>query len=162
MSWFTPIVLTHDERSVSAPAAARSFGVVAGGGLGSATAGSQWAWAETPATTPVTTPARAAVAPPVRVAARDISCVRAPAELLSRMSAMARAQGRSESDVWVEAAREWLRRREIEPVTPPAAPTSTRGVTSRRPARVWDEIDALMIDLRMPSAQLEREGAPAA
>ncbi len=160
MSWFTPIVLTHDERSVSAPVAAKSFGVAARGGLGSASAGSQWMWSEAHAARPAPAPTSRAI----HTASRDVSCVRAPVELLCRMSEVARAQGRSESEVWVEAAREWLRRREIEPVTPPAPPAtaSSRSATPRRPSRVWDDIDALLIELRMPPTHAESEGAPAA
>lgn len=157
MSWSTPILLTRDERSVAAHLLAGVTGArVASGpstpvaGLGSARAASEWAWAEGPA--------RPAAAP-ARVAAHG-SCVRAPADVLARMSAIAEAQGRSESDVWVEAAREWLRRREVAPVTPPVA-SAPPVVVARRVARVWDAIDALLVDLRSPTAS-DHDDAPAA
>lgn len=154
MSWSTPILLTRDDRSVAAQlltdvTGRRVSGVAAG--LGSARASGEWAWAETPA--------RLALAPQ-RVAARG-SCVRAPAEVLARMSAAAAAQGRSESDVWVEAAREWLRRREIAPVAPPTASTPPVSA-SRRVARVWDAIDALLVELRAPADAPDHGDAPAA
>ncbi len=56
MSWFTPILLTHDERSVSAQLRTDTYAmtsasavVAPSGGLGSARAGSQWAWVDAPA-----------------------------------------------------------------------------------------------------------------
>ena len=127
------------------------------GGLGSARAGSQWAWADAPAR-PAATPA------PTLAPARETgegSCVRAPVDVLRRMSAAAQAQGRSESDVWVEAAREWLRRREVAPTPPPPAASAT-SVPSRRIARIWDDIDALLVELRAPLTANDHDDAPAA
>jgi hypothetical protein len=170
MSWFTPILLTHDERGALASLAADSArfgagpgsGIGSGGGLGSARASSQWAWSVAPAQPPAQmTPSavtRAAIA-------HEGACLRAPVELLSRMSEAARVSSRSESEVWVEAAREWLRRREGEPGAPPAAPTAPPAptVAPRRATRLWDDIDALLIELRAPAAALpDCAGAPAA
>lgn len=156
MSWFTPILLTHDERSAGLRTPRSNHVVIeAANGLGSARASSQWAWSSTPAQPATATSATA------RRPAREGASLRVPMELLSQMSEAARALGRSESEVWVEAAREWLRRRETEPSTPPAAPA--RGVATRRPVRVWDDIDALLIELRAPTITLpEQEGVPAA
>lgn len=160
MSWSTPILLTRDEWSVAAhlladvtATRAASGASAPAVGLGSARAASEWAWAEGP-----TRPARP-VSTPARVAAQG-SCVRAPADVLARMSAAAEAQGRSESDVWVEAAREWLRRREVASVTPPVASAPPVAV-ARRVARVWDTIDALLVELRSPTAS-DHDDAPAA
>lgn len=163
MSWCTPILLTHDERSVSAQLLTDTYAMTSAsavaalsGGLGSARAGGQWAWVDAPA-------CLAATAAPMPASARETgegSCVRAPIEVLRRMSAAAQAQGRSESDVWVEAAREWLRRREIAPTPPPAA--SAPSVPTRRIARIWDDIDALLVELRAPAATHEHDDAPAA
>ena len=159
MSWFTPILLTHDDRNTSAQLSAdtmRWAGATAGAapsaGLGSARTSGQWAWADAPA--------RPAAAARPAAPAREGASLRAPVELLGQMAEAARALGRSESDVWVEAAREWLRRRELAPVTPPAAPAQS--ATPHRIARVWDDIDALLIELRAPAAAREQEGAPAA
>lgn len=154
MSWSTPILLTRDDRSVAAQlltdvTGGRVSGVAAS--LGSAWASGEWAWAETPTRWTQT---------PTRVRTRG-SCVRAPAEVLARMSAAASTQGRSESDVWVEAAREWLRRREIAPVAPPTASAPPVSAT-RRVTRVWDAIDALLVELRAPAVAPDHDDAPAA
>lgn len=62
---------------------------------------------------------------------------------------MAHVLGRSEDDIWDEAAREWLLRRmrndEPPPTTPAAAP-----VPNVRTRRMWNEIDAMLADLRHP------------
>lgn len=161
MSWFTPILLTHDERSVSAQlltdthaftgAALAASPAVAG--LGSARAGNEWAWSNAPA--------RPAASPAPAYVTHEGSCVRAPVDVLRRMSAAAQAQGRSESDVWVEAAREWLRRREVAPAPPPPA-ASAPSVVSRRVSRVWDDIDAVLMALRAPIAAHDHDDASAA
>lgn len=181
MSWFSPILLTANERSsgawpsraaerddtdtlagAAAARARREAGRDAR--LGSAWASDQWAWSAEPAQTPPATSAR----PVAHHDAPQGASLRAPVEVLRQMSDAARGLGRSESEVWVEAARDWLRRREGEPGAPPvaAAPevAARPAATPRRIARLWDDIDALLIELRAPagaSAQ-EREGAPAA
>ena len=160
MSWFTPILLTHDDWSVTAQRVADGRGAGYGApvvatparGLGSARAGGSWTWADAPARSGAKT-----AAPVVEHAARAGASLRAPVELLGQMAEAARALGRSESDVWVEAAREWLRRRELTPVTPPAAPAHS--AEPRRVARVWDDIDALLVELRAPVASCEHQGA---
>ncbi|HEX9038430.1 MAG TPA: hypothetical protein VF808_15715 [Ktedonobacterales bacterium] len=80
------------------------------------------------------------------------------------MSAAAHALGRAESDVWVEAAREWLLRH--EPHTPAHAQTlvidlSAAGeVSSARRSRVWREIDGVLDRLR--DHPTPRHGKPGA
>lgn len=63
------------------------------------------------------------------------------------MSAAARAQCRSLSDIWAEAAHEWLRNHaqeyEPQPPTPAAA-----ALAVPRPARSWTAIDTVLADLR--------------
>lgn len=171
MSWFSPLLLTYDDRNPHASYAASSFGggmrLAPGAGLGSAQASAQWAWSDTPARAqPDAAPARVAERQAKRQAEREGACLRAPVEVLSRMSEAARALGRSESDIWVEAARDWLRRHEIEPMTLPSAPAPALGApqsaASRRMARMWDDIDTLLGELRAPMAQHSHEGAPAA
>lgn len=169
MTWYSPIFFSTDEYR-----AARGIGGIGGvetararANLGSARASGQWTWTTT--TPPerarsASTPSLAQATAMRPGAASEGACVRAPAELLGQMSAAARAMGRSESEVWVEAAREWLRKREGEPGAPPAAAApSVRAVGQpRRRDRIWDDIDALLIGLRAPATGSEREGASAA
>lgn len=192
MSWFTPILLTINERSsgACAPRAAEVTSAAASAertaqtgaqrvagrdaGLGSARAAAEWAWSAAPAQlpTPATYSARAATIH--TVSAAQGTCLRAPVEVLRQMSDAAYGLGRSESEVWVEAAREWLRRREGEPGAPPAAAApivasigasiGASSVAPRRITRLWDDIDALLIELRAPASAPEHacDGAPAA
>jgi hypothetical protein len=182
MSWFTPILLTPNERSsgACAPRAANSAsaGTITvagaqraaerGAGLGSARVGVQWAWSTSPAQMTTTAPAMTVAATTHAVSDAQGTCLRAPVEVLRQMSAAARGLGRSESEVWVEAAREWLRKREGEPGAPPAAAApvvaSVGSIAPRRITRLWDDIDALLIELRAPAiaAAHECDGAPAA
>ncbi|HEX2349664.1 MAG TPA: hypothetical protein VHI51_14625 [Ktedonobacterales bacterium] len=158
MTWFSPMLMNTtwaaDER------AARS-GQPHSVGIGSAWASGAWAWAGSAAQPVSATPRRAATT------AQAGANLRAPVDLLARMSEVAQACGRSESDVWVEAAREWLRRREGEAGAAPVAPIAPAQAVwpdapTRRSARRWDEIDALLIELRGAVAARQREGAPAA
>jgi hypothetical protein len=182
MSWFTPVLLTPNERrsGACAPRAASSAsaGTITaagaqrarerGAGLGSARVGVQWAWSASPAQMTTTAPAMTAAATTRAVSDAQGTCLRAPVEVLRQMSAAARGLGRSESEVWVEAAREWLRKREGAPGAPPAAAApaiaSVGAVAPRRITRLWDDIDALLIELRAPAiaAAHECDGAPAA
>ena len=126
-------------------------GAVAHTGLGTARAGASWRWAapaqvidlhrEAPASEPVAAP------------------ISIPAGVLREMREAARASGRSESAVWAEAAREWLRRRQHDDGPLPPAPSAALPVPLR--ARSWDSIDAVLAELR----QAERStisGEPAA
>lgn len=168
MTWFTPMLLTTDFSSGARPSlTTHSPDAGTARGLGTAQASGQWAWSATPARPTGEAPAERT--PTRATTAREGACLRAPVELLSQMSEAARALGRSESEVWVEAAREWLRRREGEPGAPPAAAAQMAGplagpiTVARRIPRGWDEIDALLIALRAPaSPRAEREGVPAA
>jgi hypothetical protein len=141
---WTPVRLAP--QSLQPPRPARS--------LGTATAAARWQWAS-PNAGPVATAIvdrddddyddecddidREPVATSLLVA-RD---------LRSEMAEMAHALGRSEDDIWAEAAREWLVRRlrndEPPPTTPAAAP-----VPNVRTSRMWSEIDAMLAELRHP------------
>ena len=111
--------------------------------LGSAAIAGRWQWAGTMRPQP---------SPP----APRMAAVRMPPALLEEMAAAARVSGRSLSDVWAEAAREWLsqhaREDEPQPPTPAAA-----ALAVPRPPRSWVGIDAILSDLRHAPAS-----APAA
>lgn len=172
MTWYSPILINPsntpswatDARGASTASEPR------GAGIGSAWASGVWAWAGACPRPPEPAPASPAAAASAteRVAsARAARQLRAPLDVLRQMSEAARASGLSESEVWVAAAREWLRRREGEPGAPPATPAAPAqaerpAAASRRGARRWEEIDALLIELRGPAAPAAHEGAPAA
>ncbi len=160
MTWFIPIAVMYDEQSGATQRGIESFGWRSAGneGLGSAQVAGQWAWANHSPQRPSVQGNGAAV--PRRLPAPAGARLRAPVELLSQMAEAARAQGRSESEVWVEAAREWLTPRESAPAAPPAAPATV--ARPRRVARAWDDIDALLVELRAPAPAHDCEGAPAA
>ncbi|MGH2515998.1 MAG: hypothetical protein ACRDHP_10120, partial [Ktedonobacterales bacterium] len=108
------------------------------GSLGAASASPRWQWA-----TGATGTGGASSVPPARETA-----VRVPPLLLKEMSAAASARGRSLSEVWTEAARDWLLRQhphedEPQPPTPAAA-----ALAIPKPARSWAAIDAALADLR--------------
>lgn len=111
--------------------------------LGSASATALWRWASP----------RARQATPVAEVANEAPAITTPVrvthQLRAEMAEMAHVLGRSEDDIWDEAAREWLLRRmrndEPPPTTPAAAP-----VPNVRTRRMWNEIDAMLADLRHP------------
>lgn len=171
MSWFSmahtmarPLPLTlrlpahlmcTPARHVSTGAGATTAvgGSVAHTGLGAARAGTSWDWATHAQAGDLHRGAPAAAPTP---AAAPISI---PAGVLREMREAARASGRSESVVWAEAAREWLRRRQHDDGPLPPAPPAALPVPRR--ARSWETIDAVLADLR----QRERStiaGEPAA
>jgi hypothetical protein len=63
------------------------------------------------------------------------------------MSEAAWATGRGEEEIWIEAAREWLRRRLRDDEPPPTAPASA-WPSDPRITRTWAAIDALVAELR--------------
>jgi hypothetical protein len=77
--------------------------------------------------------------------------VRIPSEVLRAMAAAAAQTGRRESELWAEAAREWLDRQEPGNDPPPAlaalAPTAALRASRDRG---WGAIDILLSDLRAP------------
>jgi len=108
-------------------------------GMTSATAGRAWRWVTT---------APAPAAESVSLAPRtEPARVRIPADLLGRMSFEAHLAGVSESEIWAEAARAWLRRRSRDDDFPPTPPAAAQPCP-RRERTAWVAIDALLIDLR--------------
>jgi hypothetical protein len=75
-----------------------------------------------------------------------------PADLVRRMALEARLSGKSESEVWTEAARAWLSRRECDDDIPPTPPAAAQPCP-RRERTAWVAIDALLVDLRTPASE---------
>ena len=158
MTWFAPVLVAFEDRFGSvAPDMWSSW--PAAGGLGSAVAG-PWSWDNAPAAT------GGSIQPAPQPAPRQPAGVRltAPAGTLRRMADAAHALGRSESDVWVEAAREWLQRHEPEDPDgghtlysshAPIAPSIARR------ARVWRAIDDVLDTLRDDQQMAQIEQIPA-
>jgi hypothetical protein len=109
-------------------------------------------WKETERTTMSMPPA------PLPFPAGGAAVVRIPDALLRAMRESACNAGRSESEVWAEAAREWLLMRGVgdgpEPTSPASAP--------RPLPRSWAGIDALVAVLRAPHAHAHAHPADAA
>jgi hypothetical protein len=143
MTWFSPLLVPNEDR----------FGGLApdvwsawpsAEGLGSAIAGA-WSWD--------TAPSKNARDGARQQPARRPEAVRlsAPSETLRRMARAARALGRAESDVWVEAAREWLQRHAPEGDGGGPEPLASRtpsDSTLLRRCREWRAIDAVLDTLR--------------
>ena len=119
------------------------------GSLGAATADARWRWAS-PRAGCVTTGTvardddeddadRASMATRLHVAP----------ELRAEMAGMARALGRSEDEIWTEAAREWLLRRLRNDEPPPTTPAAA-SLPNPRTRRLWNEIDEMLAELRQP------------
>jgi hypothetical protein len=70
-------------------------------------------------------------------------------ELRAEMAGMAQALGRSEDDIWAEAAREWLLRRLRNDGPPPTTPAAA-SLPNPRTRRLWSEIDIMLAALREP------------
>ncbi len=88
----------------------------------------------------------------------------APPEILRHMARAARALGRSESAIWVEAAREWLLRHEPEDPTG-GHESGGRAVAPdadpMRRTRAWRDIDQVLAILRDDARFAERDRVPA-
>ena len=157
MSWYA---LTHgflESDDQTRPTTALSVWTPATRSLGAATADARWRWASPHAgrMTDAATLAedadgydgydgyedadRASVATRLHVAP----------ELRTEMSGMAQALGRSEDDIWAEAAREWLLRRLRNDEPPPTTPAAA-SLPNPRTRRLWNEIDEMLLELRQP------------
>src|SRR5215831_14763774 len=124
MTWLAPIPLFPDASAecsavwpVSPLRPISPLSNTAARGMASASAGPIWQWASATRVPVAPEP----ILPPVPI---EPAHVRIPADLVRRMSLAAHLAGKSESEVWAEAARAWLQRRERDddlPPTPPAA-----------------------------------------
>ncbi len=133
------------ERSFSARVAVESGASV---GLGTARAGEHWRWAPT-TQTPLSRNDAAISATPreIRQKATAASTLRIPETILRTMREASWNAGRSESEIWAEAAREWLMRRARD--DEPQPPTPASGALSvPRTSHAWRAIDALLTELR--------------
>jgi hypothetical protein len=112
--------------------------------LGSATADARWRWASPNA-------GCVQLTPDDRLNGDELSTSRVGVvyELRIEMAEMARLMGRSEDDIWAEAAREWLMRRLRDDGPPPTTPAAAP-LPGARPSRMWNEIDATLAELRHP------------
>jgi hypothetical protein len=110
--------------------------------LGTATADARWRWAS-PSVGCVTTTITESAGDDELFAARlGVAC-----DLRAEMAEMAHVMGRSEDDIWAEAAREWLMRRLRNDGPPPTTPAAAP-VPGTRPRRIWNEIDEMLAELR--------------
>src|SRR5262249_28612599 len=145
MTWLAPIPLFPEVGAESAviwpavlptPRATPSRDPIARG-MASVNAAPNWRWA-------TTLPVAKAYGAPLTA---EPSRVRIPADLVRRMSQEARLSGKSEGEVWAEAARAWLQRRDRDDDLPPTPPAAAQACP--RPERTaWVAIDALLVDLR--------------
>jgi hypothetical protein len=76
------------------------------------------------------------------------SIVHVPAEMRQIMAQIARASGRSERDLWTEAADAWLSSHSYDDDPLPPAPSAALAIPAVN--RSWDMIDDLLSALRMP------------
>jgi hypothetical protein len=147
-----------------------------GSSLGSASAAPIWAWsgvgsaarrafapppsvavsAAVPATRPMPprrdpAPAPSPASAPTPPRADDAPrAVHIPGEVLRAMAATAARTGRRESELWAEAAREWLDRQANHDDPPPAAALAPTSALRATRERCWSAIDILLSDLRAP------------
>jgi hypothetical protein len=76
------------------------------------------------------------------------SVVHVPAEIRQIMAQFARVSGRSEKDLWTEAADAWLSSHSFDDDPLPPAPSAALAIPAVN--RSWDTIDDLLSALRMP------------
>ncbi len=137
-------------RQLPAAPSTRVGGAVSG--LGAARAGNTWRWAPSAGTPTADRD--------VHMLVRESTPVSIPVEVLREMRAAALASGCSESEVWAEAARVWLRQLRHDDGPLPPTPASAALAVPRR-ARSWSRIDAELADLRQPW-RIAAPGEPAA
>jgi hypothetical protein len=122
------------------------------GGLGSARAVGHWRWAHpnTPhalSQHPLAYGPGAGGATERRVVATSASAVRIPEAILRLMREAAWRAGRTESEIWAEAAREWLTRRMLDDEPQPPTPAAA-ALPLPRVVGAWEAIDLVLHDLR--------------
>lgn len=157
MTWFSSAAITMEDRFseltpdvwASWPHASR---------LGTSVAGS-WFW-----NSERTTSADESERPPLPLEREGVR-LSAPREILQRMAEAARSLGRSESDIWVEAACEWLLRHEQGGSMGRRSNDDRRetsaGIFRTRRKRTWSEIDGVLDTLRDESRSVGRDRIPA-
>lgn len=153
MSWFVSLPEPLGDAAAVRWSAGRSSELTLMPGLGSARASERWSWSgagraeRRGSAHPVALHPRGQRVADTR-AETEASVVRIPAEIVRAMARAARNTGRSERELWAEAAREWLSSRSHGDEPPPATPAA---LPVAGPARSWDEIDGLMAQLRLPA-----------
>lgn len=157
---------------VSASNGGISRGGDRGASLGAARAGALWTWAAPtlgPAPRGAASDQRLAAAPRAGAGATPMAKPRTveqpaplsvPETVVRAMREAARAAGRTESEVWAEAARSWLREQRRDDGPQPPTPAAAALAVPRR-ARNWSTIDAVLADLRQPQ-RIPSPGEPAA
>ena len=148
------VVPGTQNREYGAP---RAVGASTAPGLGGAWAGTKWQWA------PLAGPMEQARRPGIQGQALPpgASVVRIPEALLRLMRAAAWSTGRSEAELWVEAAREWLARRALDDEPQPPTPAAA-ALAVPRPSSAWAAIDTLLADLRLARGSHALAAQPAA
>ena len=83
--------------------------------------------------------------------ARAVAIVPVPEGIRVAMAQVALASGRSETEVWAEAADAWLLAHHVD--NGPLPPTPAAALPIPRRSRCWDSIDDLLSGLRLPLAE---------
>lgn len=152
MSWFVSLPEPLGDAAAARVEMGRRRGLTLTPSLGGAWASERWGWAGAGELQRSGRTDRLALRPTDTRAAEiredlEASVVRIPAEIVRAMAQAARNSGRSERELWAEAAREWLNSRSHGDEPPPATPAP---LPVAGPARSWDEIDGLLAQLRLP------------
>jgi hypothetical protein len=114
--------------------------------LGSAWAGTSWQWAGRSAEA---TSEEARPSVESRESMEQSVTVSVPARIKLKMAQIARTRGRSEDDLWAEAANNWLHSHTFDDDPLPPAPAAALAVPKHR--RSWETIDELLSSLRQPT-----------
>ena len=136
------------------------------GRLGSARAVRHWRWAHPNAAHassqhPLAYGPGTGGATERRVVATSASAVRIPEAILRLMREAAWSAGRTESEIWAEAAREWLTRRMLDDEPQPPTPAAA-ALPLPRVVGAWEAIDLVLHDLRKAPRLDPSPAAPAA
>jgi hypothetical protein len=123
--------------------------------LGSASAGTRWQWVGRAAAE-----AQTEGISPSMVSMEQSVTVSVPVRVKLKMAQVARANGRSEGDLWAEAANTWLTSHTFDDEPLPPAPATALAVPSAQ--RSWDTIDELLTALRRPTTADQGEARQAA
>lgn len=138
----------YPQRALYSPASSVSA-FAPSASLGSASALGQPRWVGVPAPLPASMamPVSAPMDTPMRAPVSRV--LRVPRALLDLMAESAAVVGISEQEIWIEAARLWLREHSASDEPPPTAPAA---LANPRRARTWASIDAVLAELRQEVA----------